>query len=255
MRRRIRLTGRKQLARSAVTIRIVTVGDRRVLTLRINDPKFQKAFPFDARILLRLQENKFVELVDLGTIGDPKLMAEFNHQAFSAPACQLRVASSSPEKYGLLLGSTDSWTLLDDEQKGDAARRGILLFLPAKTAPRAWKLDIRDDDYPIVQIDERIEDARTWAKTNPVFVNTVLPAILRELFDYILQQGESGASDWTADWLSWADTLMPGSKPPFGGDYVERRDWLDRLMESFCLRHGLGDQLVRHLKAERAAAA
>lgn len=117
-----------------------------------------------------------------------------------------------------------------------------------------WKLDIRDNDYPIVQIDERIDDARTWAKTDPIFSNSILPAVMRELFDYILQQGEEGATDWTADWLAWADSLMQ-RKPPFGGDYIERRDWIESLIESFCLRHNLADHLLRHLKAERAAAA
>jgi hypothetical protein len=253
MRRRVRLTGRRQLARSAVNVRIVEVGSKRVVTFGIADAGVLSHFPADARILLRLQENKLVELLDFGAIGEPRYTADLSFQDFVAPTCQLRIASSGADRHGILLGSTDSWTLRADADEDDKARRGILLFLPSKIAPRPWSLDIRDNDYPVVYIDERIPDGRSWARTDPVFLNAILPAVMTKVFDDILGQPEPPDIDWISDWLRWAESLMPGSKPPFGGTAKEKREWIDSLVDSFCQRHHLSDGLVRHLTMERAA--
>lgn len=253
MRRRVRLTGRRQIARSTVSVRIVEVGGKRVVAFGITDAGALGSFPPDARILLRLQENKLVELLDFGTLAEPRYTADLSFQDFVAPTCQLRIASSGAERHGILLGSTDSWTLRADADQDDKARKGILLFLPWPIAPRPWSLNIRDDDYPVVYIDERIPEARSWARTDPVFLNAVLPAVMTQVFDDILGQQEPPDIDWISDWLRWAETLMPGSKPRFGGTPREKRDWIDSLIDSFCQRHHLSDNLVRHLSVEKAA--
>jgi hypothetical protein len=234
-------------------VRILNVDGKRVVTFGIADPDAFKSFPANARILLRLQENKLVELLDFGTVGEPRYTADLSFQGFVAPSCQLRIASSDGARYGVLLGSTDHWTLRDDSEQEDQARRGILLFLPSNIAPRPWSLDIRADDYPVVYIDERIPDARSWARTDPVFLNAILPAIMAQVFDDILQQPEADGPEWVGDWLQWADRLMPGSKPPFGDTVQKKREWIDSLVDSFCQRHRLSDGLVRHLSAEKAA--
>jgi len=212
MRRRIRLTGRKQLARSSVAVKIAELPGKRLLTLSLAEPQAYRHFPPDARIAVRLHENKLVEIVDFGTIGSPKAVTEIQNQAFAAPSCQLRIAAAGKENQGLLLASTDTWTLRADNNQQDTATKGILLFQPAAIQPRAWKLDIRENEYPIVYIDERIPDPRTWARTDPVFLNSALPAILFQVFDDILDQTAPNDIDWMSDWIRWADVLMPGKE-------------------------------------------
>lgn len=254
MRKRIRLTGRKQLARSAVETKVVEIGGRKLVSMTIADPRAFQKMPETARIRLRLFENKFSETLEFGTLGDMKTTAEISNGAFSAPSCQLRVVASDEGHKGLLLGSTDTWTLrTGGEDQGGTASEGILLFQPHEIAPRSWKLELREDDYPIVYIDKRIPDARTWVRNDPVFVSCVLPAIVREVFDDILIASTPPEQAWAKDWLGWAETLMPGKTPPWSDGRAQKQDWIADLLDSFCQRHGMLDLLVGKLKQEAAA--
>ena len=167
-----------------------------------------------------------------------KHTAEIKSGAFSAPSCQLRVVAANNEQKGLLLGSTDTWTMRTggDDQDGTASE-GILLFQPHEIAPRSWKLDVREDDYPIVYIDKKIPDSRTWVRNDPVFVSCVLPAIIREVFDDILVATPPEQA-WAKDWLGWADTLMPGREIPWTDGRQQKQVWVNDLLDSFCQRHG-----------------
>jgi hypothetical protein len=247
MRRRIRLTGRKQLARSCVTVKAFQLPGKRMLGLALADPAAFKIFPGDARISVRLYENKMVELVDFGTLKSPKTSVELKNDIFSAPSCQLRIAAADPEKQGILLGSTDTWTLEAGNEEPGKSKKGILLYKPAKIGPRAWKLDLRDHEYPIIYVDERIPNASLWARTDPVFVNAVFPAVISQIFREILAQPSAKDIDWMKDWILWAENLMPGKKIPLSGQDNEKETWTEDVIDSFCRRHHLSDSLVKHL--------
>ena len=245
MRRRIRLTGRKQLSKANVNVKVAEVGNRRLVTLTVGNQSEYAGFPGDSRLLVRLAENKLVELLEFGTLDQPRVTAELRNPMFVAPSCQLRIVATDGQRKGLLLGSTDTWTLRADGD--DAAQKGILLFKPAPIAPRVWKLDIRENDYPVVYLDKRIPQAGTWAKTDPTFVGGVLPAIVSQVFMDIMEQDEEPDIPWMKDWMIWADTLMPGQKLPFGQAMPERSMWVEGLIDSFCSRHHISDRLVRSL--------
>jgi hypothetical protein len=127
-----------------------------------------------------------------------------------------------------------------------------LYFQPHDIAPRAWKLEVREDDYPIVYIDRKIPDPRTWVRNDPVFVSCVLPAIVRQVMDDILHENSPPEQKWAKDWLGWADTLMPGKAPPWSDGRAQRQDWIDDLLDSFCQRHGMLELLAGKLGQESA---
>jgi hypothetical protein len=143
------------------------------------------------------------------------------------------------------------WQVSDDE--GGNATEGILLFQPHDIAPRGWKLDVREDAYPIVYIDKKIPDSRTWVRNDPVFISCVLPAIIREVFDDILVANTPPEYEWAKDWLNWADTLMPGKDPPWTEGRPQKQAWIADLLDGFCQRHGMLDQLIGKLEQEAAA--
>jgi hypothetical protein len=253
MRRRIRLTGRRQLPRSCVQVGIFAERDRKVIGLTVSDRDSFRGFPTDARVRLRLNENKLSEVLEFGTVGTLKSSADLRNSAFSAPSCQLRIVASSGERNGLLLGSTDSWTLRTDDE-GQSSTEGILMFQPRNIAPRTWKLEIRDSEHPIVYIDKTVPDPRAWVRSDPVFISTVLPAIIQQVFASILSTPASQDIEWMQDWLRWADVLAPGTGVPSAADDQDTKDeWTDRLLDSFCIKHRLLDRLVGHVAAGKVA--
>ena len=127
------------------------------------------------------------------------------------------------------------------------------MFQPLNIAPRCWKLSIRDDDYPVVYIDERIPESRTWVRNDPVFISCVLPAVIREVFEDILSSNAPPDQAWMKDWLGWANTLMPGNSPPWADGQPQRQAWIDDLLDNFCQRHGTLGLLVGCLREEVAA--
>lgn len=252
MRRRVRLTGRKQLPKNCVQLKILEVNEKRILAMDVVNKQPLYGFPKDARIKIKLTENKVVEIFEFGTIGSPVATSEIANRAFSAPSCQLRIISPNNETSGLLLGSTEPWTLkAENQNEGHADRNGILLFQPAKIAPRAWKLDIRSDDFPIVYVDDQIPDPRVWAKSDPVFTSAVFPMIIERVFEEIISTDTPKAVDWMSKWITWADIIMPGNELPKTDDKQKVREWIDGLIESFCERHNTLKTLLETLVEEK----
>ena len=247
MRRTIRLTGRKQLPRNCVDLTIRVVAGKKVLAMTIADTATFKAFPASARVMIKLIETKQMELVEFGTLGKLSSVVDLFNQDYVDPSCQLRIASAEGQRLGVLLGSTKSWRLTSDSPDQLGGVRGLLNFLPAKIAPRTWKLNINEDSHPIIEIDKRIPDPKSWARKDPIFVGTVMPAIIYQVFDDIFSHESPEETDWMNDWLRWAEGLMPGGILPQHENVVERRAWIDALVDTFCIRHKLSDRIVNQL--------
>ncbi|QKD00547.1 hypothetical protein [Mesorhizobium loti] len=232
MRKTIRLTGRRQLAQAAFDFRFSELGGRPVGTLAISDPAALRGFPATSEIRVKLTENKLVRVLSFGTIAKPATVADIDSEVFRAPSCQVRIVNRAQDRDGMLLGSTREWTLTSGGEPD-----GILLFQAAPIAPRLWSLDIRDQEPPIVYIDESIPNAGLWARTDPVFGACVVPAVVTEIMRAILESREAPEGGWEDDWMTWVMELLPNTKPPFGASYEEKTKWIDELLDAFAARH------------------
>ncbi|WP_372782902.1 hypothetical protein [Phenylobacterium sp.] len=240
MRRSIRLTGRVQLAVSSFDLQLRDVGDRQVATLVLTDPDIQRNFPPDAAVRLKLVENKRVEILRFGTLGQGKIDVDVPSPRFQAPSCQIRIArNSAPE--GLLLGSTTSWTY-----KAGDVQDGILQFATDDIHPRIWKLDLRPKEFPIVYFDQKLANAITWA-TSPIFLAFALPEVIREVFRYIFRNTDASreSEDWMKHWIGWSENMIPGTAMPIG-DEDAFEDWVIGLVDTFLQKH----DIARHAIAE-----
>jgi len=246
MRRRIRLTGRRQLSRSVVKVALTEVGDKPLIMMTLASSEAFRSFPQNARVSLRLVENKRVEIVDFGTVGKMSTSRELQSRGFAAPSCQLRIVDPGTKAKGLLLASTDSWTLRGDAQDNQENSKGILHFLADDTFPQSWKLEIRESDYPLIKVDKRISNAAMWARNDPVFVGTVLPIVVKIVFEQLIRGEYPDDLPWVMDWFNWANAIMPGETPPDSEEGEEKtRDYIERLLDTFCSRHNLADQLLQ----------
>lgn len=253
MRRRIRLTGRRQLAKSCVNVRLAEIGGRQLVTMTIADQNAFRGFSPEAKVTLRLVENKRVEVVDFGTIRRLSTTKELRSGNLVAPSCQLRIADPGIGEKGLLLASTDGWTLRGENENDPQTSRGILNFLADDTAPQPWKLQINDEDYPLVRVDKRIPHAAMWAKTDPIFSAIALPMIVRQILDEILRGNHDGDLPWVAAWLQWANALLPNEALPDEDDEPGRSEYIERLLNTFCGKHDLAEKLLVAVAPEDAS--
>lgn len=248
MRRRIRLTGRKQIRKSSIGARIVDRGPDRWIELTIKDPGAFRTYPPDAQLKLRLIENKCSETINFGPIGNPKMVEKLKSRIFAAPSCQLRIVAAEAMERGRLLGSTDTWTLRT-EDPDDTDRDGILVFQAKEIRPETWKLEFRDDDYPIVYVDSSIPNSTSWVRTDPVFVGCVLPFIVRQVFEEIARSySRSEGTEWMEKWLEWATDLTGvDDRVPPAVEQDQRQRWITEIVEGFCRKHKMIERLDRYV--------
>jgi hypothetical protein len=244
MRRNIRLTGRKQLAQTSFSLSLVDNGDIRSLLCVLRDPSELRGFPPNSEIRVKLVENKLVEVLSFGTVGAPRTSSGVKEQSFRAPSCQVRIVNRSGDEDGKLLGSTSSWVL---RSGGDPD--GILLFQSASIAPRLWKLDLREgwEELPILYVDDRIPDANLWASSDPLFLAAVLPHVIVEVMRKLLELDATPEDGAAFAWSTWASTMIPGSRIPFGRTREDKENWIDDLIDAFAQRFKLADQVVATL--------
>lgn len=251
MRTTIRLTGRKEIPRSATKIKLHGAHGKKYVALSIVQPEYFSSFPPDSMVKVRLAENKFSETLKFGRLDslDVPRTAKLTHPSFSAPSCQLRVVAGQSSRKGLLLASTKRWTLRDDSDQDDRTQsRGILMFQPAKIHPRIWRLEIREDDFPVVYVDSSIPNVRAWVRNDTIFIGCVLPAIIRDVFEDILAQPDPSNHAWMQDWLSWAESLMPGVGLPDPETRDRKVEWISHLVDCFCDKHDVRAELLGYFE-------
>ena len=254
MRRSIRYTGRKELARSSVEVKLMESDTGKRVSLALANIGAFESLPASSRVKLRLFENHFSETVVFGTLGQVRDGVEpqelENHEAFSAPSVQLRVVGDEGEYRGLVLGSSSKWTLrVEGEEITGSASEGILWLQSRDISPRIWRLEIREDEQPIVYVDSRIRNPYVWARSDVYFASCVLPAVIREVFDEILGLQHSSEQRWISDWIEWAEATMK-IKLDRTADRSEQKEWVDYLIDEFCRQHNLLDKLIHKLEGD-----
>ena len=251
MRSTIRLTGRRIVPAGSVDVKLVDDQPQRI-TFAFRHEHHLNRFPRDSAIKLRLFENKASETIFLGTRADIDQSIERSlKNRFSRPACQLRIVKSSHPKKGLLLGSTPKWTI-DSDQDGsdDQENRGILKFAVGDIGPKCWTLEFPESDYPTVYLNKAIPYPKRWARNDPVFIGLVLPAVIRQVFDYILGTDEYGEIGWMRNWIEWAKDHGAKDPPVIEAAPEDKEQWIDEVIYGFSLKNKVLQRLVTTLDRE-----
>ena len=246
MRRTIALTGRQKIAAAKYSISIAPSAESNLVIFSATDTKWLNKFPADSLIRIHLRENGIVEALNFGTTSKPTVSVVLPELGFSAPAATVRVVSNRPDGKAKVLASS-AWRTIKIGDSDQDDPDGILNYIPANIAPRIWKLEIYDDDYPTLKIDKSITTKpEVWALNDPVFTGAVLPAVIEKVWNEILSDVHNKDVDWIKDWIKWADTLLPGSKPPYNNK-EEKPKWISDLVESFCKNHNSAKKLKNYI--------
>ena len=249
MRTAVRLTGRRKIPVRSVDVRLIDGRPQKVIFSIRHSFDFNK-FPRSSTVKIRFFENKGIESVNVGTLSSLTASDGVERSLdnrFSHPSCQLRVIQSQGPKKGLLLGSTPNWTLESDaDANSQSQNTGILYFAVGSVDPQSWSLELRENDYPTIYVDGSVPNAKAWAKGDPVFTSLVLPVVIRDIFEEILQTSEP--AEWMLDWQNWARQIGIHDDPPSGGDRQERRQWIEKLVDRFAHKHKIHKGLISSLQ-------
>ncbi|MXY67111.1 MAG: hypothetical protein F4Y47_00935 [Acidobacteriia bacterium] len=251
MRTAVRLTGRKNIPVRSVDVRLIEGQPQKVMF------SIRQSFNFNgihrsSTLKLRFFENKGFESVNLGILDD--LLASNGVERaldsrFSRPSCQLRVVQSEGSEKGLLLGSTPNWTLdSDSKDHSQSQNTGILYFAVGHEDPLSWRLELRENDYPTIYVDESIPNAKAWAKGDPVFTSLVLPVVIRNILEAILQSTDP--PEWMVDWRNWVHQIGIHDDPPVNEDREERIRWIEKVVVRFAQNHKIHRNLVTSLRED-----
>jgi hypothetical protein len=244
MRKTIRLTGRRQLPVGSFDFQITEREEKQTAILTILDQNCLKGFSPSAEIKVRLSENKSVEILRFGTVHQPSSATSVQSK-FLAPSCQIRVADTAQTNQGKLLGSTKTWTY-----KSDGQIDGILLFQESPhIAPKLWQLEVREDEHPIVYVNDSVPEAGMWARHDHVFHSCIWPTVISKVFEKILEQDAPPEEGWMLDWMHWAEALAPIETALFSESSNKKAEWIDDLTIAFMRKHDFMKHVIKQISS------
>ena len=89
-----------------------------------------------------------------------------------------------------------------------------------------------------------VPDANLWASSDPLFLASVLPHVIVEVMRKLLELDVAPEDGAAFAWSTWASTMMPSSRIPYGRTREEKEKWIDDLVDAFAQRFRLADQVV-----------
>ena len=238
--RRLNYTGRRNIARSAVTIRLLEQRDgERAFTAEYDLSGLR--FPADARVYIEAYNTDSYMRFTFGTVAEPHVPKDTRLAEITArplPKFRLKVVDET-RRYGLLLGVADR--LLPLRRDEDLRNKDSLLPVDfVDLGERVWRLDLTDS--PVLELNQRIESISEAARASGGFLGLLYPEVLRRILHEIVvveahTDMNADDDDWKTLWLRYA-CAVPGVEAPPNEAAPDARDrraeWVERTVEAFC---------------------
>lgn len=252
--RRLNFTGRKSIARSRVTIRIVQLpaGDRGFTA--DYDLKGLR-FPRDARVYIEAYNADSYMRFAFGNVGQPLVPRDARLTEITArPLAKFRLkVVDETNQAGLLLGVADKIVPL----RPDEALENKQSLLPVEfcdLGERVWRLDL--SDWPVLELNGRIDGIAEAARSSGGFLGLLYPEVLRRiLHEAVIEQQVTDPDlddgDWPCLWLRYACSIPGVAALPTVASrqhHALLEEWIEDAVHAFCRR--------RHVRArfEKAVA-
>jgi hypothetical protein len=250
--RRLNYTGRKSIARSRVTIRIVPFSG--------GDPAFTAdynlkglRFPRDARVYIEAYNADSYMRFAFGTVGESVVPRDTRLTEITArPLVKFRLkVVDETNQIGLLLGVADKIVPLRPDE--DLEQKQSLLPVDfCDLGERVWRLDL--SDWPVLELNNRIDGIAEAARSSGGFLGLLYPEVLRRILrEAVIEQQvtdpDLDESDWTCLWLRYACSLPGVSAPPSSASRQQAElleEWIEEAVHAFCR--------TRHARARLEAA-
>jgi len=242
--RRLNYTKRQRLKREHVNVTVhqPLETDPPVMSASIDLTVY--SLPPDANVLVEAYRHTAWQRFDFGTVGalkapeDRTLRDDFG----TAEGTQFRVKVVAPISHGAtaarILAQADN---IKPNQAGP--RRSLLPLDPDPSLrDEVWRLDIDENDGPLVKVSTYLVRDRHALARSPAFLTLVLPEILRRILVWAVADGRPDDDEWDTprgQWIRFGCGLLAQSEPPQelddddeGADARDR--WIDDAVTRFC---------------------
>ncbi len=207
--------------------------------------------PPHASVFVEAYRSTAWQRFDFGTVASPKVPEDRTLRDFgAAEAILFRVKVVELAADG---GAVAKILAQADQIKPnlDGPRRSLLPLEPDPSLEHeAWRLDIDEDDGPLVKISTDVVKDRHALARHASFLTLALPEILRRCLTWALEGGLPDDDEWDTPrgrWVRFGCGLLKQSEPPpeldDDNDANEtREEWINAVVTRFCKEHRIKDQ-------------
>jgi hypothetical protein len=238
--RRLNYTGRKKIARSKVTVRLLPAGNGHYAFSADFDIG-EYSFPAEASVFIEAYNSISYMRFPYGLVvqrKEPDDTRLLDLAPRPLPKFRLKVVDQS-KSLGLLLGVADKIVPLRPDE--DLATKQSLLPVDyCDLGDQIWRLDV--SDWPVLELNNRIDGIAEIARSEDYFLGLVYPEIVRQiLHEIVIEQDVTDLgfddTDWTSLWLRYVCSLPGVSEPPSGASEearARRIEWIEEAVQAFC---------------------
>ncbi len=248
--RKFNYTGRKKIKRSNVGIDLLRNEDgKRFFNVHLHLDGM--ALPPNAHVYLEAYHRSGYQRYDFGTVGDRKtpanrILSNFSESAM--PLFRVKVVDNSTS-HGRILASVDKIRAANIDAM-PAGSQSLLYVEYDDLGNRIWQLDL-DGDWPILKLNQHVEEISLLASTDNRFLSLVYPEVLRQILKRIIIEDDHTDPDCDDDWPSlWLQLAcrLPGSPMPPQVSKPEQNLWIEKAVESFCRNFDMLEKFNMSLK-------
>lgn len=240
MRRRFNFTGRKRIHHRDIAITLASVDDIDKFYAHLSLDDYD--LPEDGKICIEAYDRNSFMRFDFGTVDNPQACCKTELTAFhSTDNIYFRVKVTAGDGSGRILALAKLINPSSQDDR-DESRRSILRVAYDDLNGRPWKLEVLDQEHPVLVIDRSIEGGTALVRSNKFFFACVYPTVLESVLIHILllnnylpDSSEDESDAWMDDWIEFALSFPGAPRIDFSNvvNEEDKRDWISQVVAAF----------------------
>lgn len=239
-------TGLKELDRNLISISTTLNKNNflfKVEKLSINENFYNR----DLKLIIVALAGKTSKRFDIGSLYKASIGAEHNISDLDM---------SSPLRFRLLIRDFDNPKLIGSIENirpnSDDQADSILPMQPLDLGQRLWKLDIIENEGPILFFNSSVFSNAAGSENYLPFATLVLPDALRQVMQHISNEPDilEDENDIWHPWGEWLDGIGAERPPNDVEDEASKNMWCNEVVEIFCNLHKFSDKLNAFMKSD-----
>jgi len=250
--RKFNYTGRKRIPRSRVSI-VIIAQDKVPPSFEASLDLGGLKLPDSAEVFVEAYRRSFFKRFAFGTVSrlvppPDRVLSELDSKAM----VMFRVKVVDTKDTGRILAVAEK--IVPRREEDEPADKICILPVDfVDLGHLVWRLDL-EGDWPILQLNRKIEDIREIARTDSFFLSLVYPEVVSQILHKIVVVEDhtdptSDPEDWMSQWLKFTRSELGVMNIPPSGEsepvIQEKLKWVEDATEAFCSNNKMLDRFVQ----------